>query len=370
MRVLHISNDYYNSGVYQTLHRGFRQEGLDSTFFVSMPIETPRRDFPYVVESHCFRRADRLWYMHKQRKIYRQFRLAVIEEKPDLLHGFFLYSSGIHCLWAKREFGVPYAVTVQNTDLLTIYPRMPHLRGLAREILQEAEAVFFISSAYRTATLERIVPPASRGELSNRFQLLPFALDPFWTAHTDSSAHPGHEGPIRLLAAGTVNANKNQLGLARAAELLEQRGMPVELTVVGEAADEEIDRRLRALSFVRRVPRLPKEDLIREYRRADLFALPSLTESFGLVYAEALSQGLPILYSAGQGFDAQFPEGFVGFHVDPRAPDSIAEGIQKIWEQYAGLQSRCGEAADRFSQERVCREAIEIYRSILSGNAY
>jgi len=44
--------------------------------------------------------------------------------------------------------------------------------------------------------------------------------------------------------------------------------------------------------------------------------MPSITETFGLVYAEALSQGLPVLYTRGQGFDRQFEEGEVGYAVD------------------------------------------------------
>ena len=42
----------------------------------------------------------------------------------------------------------------------------------------------------------------------------------------------------------------------------------------------------------------------------------SIMETFGLVYAEAMSQGLPIIYTKGQGFDEQFDEGKVGYHAD------------------------------------------------------
>ena len=45
--------------------------------------------------------------------------------------------------------------------------------------------------------------------------------------------------------------------------------------------------------------------------------MTSLGESFGLTYAEAMSQGVPVIYSKGQGFDGQFKEGVVGYHVDP-----------------------------------------------------
>ena len=40
------------------------------------------------------------------------------------------------------------------------------------------------------------------------------------------------------------------------------------------------------------------------------FCLPSHAETFGLVYVEAMSQGLPIIYE-GQGFDKQFQDGEV-----------------------------------------------------------
>lgn len=40
--------------------------------------------------------------------------------------------------------------------------------------------------------------------------------------------------------------------------------------------------------------------------------MPSHKETFGLVYAEAMSQGLPIIYTKNQGFDGQFPDGYVG----------------------------------------------------------
>lgn len=58
--------------------------------------------------------------------------------------------------------------------------------------------------------------------------------------------------------------------------------------------------------------------------------MPSFTESFGLVYAEAMSQGLPVIYSKGQGFDGQFAEGVVGYHVDAHDPEELCENIIKM----------------------------------------
>ncbi len=365
MRILHISNDYYNSKVYQTLHQGFLADGLDSVFFVPMRYQDPRRQDVSVIEAHCFHPYDRYWYMHKQRKIYRCFRREVEHLRPELLHGYFLYSGGIHCLWAKREFGIPYVVTVQNTDVNTIYRRLIHLRGLGREIFREAELVLFVSDAYRNYALEHMVSPGEREQMARKFKLLPFAVDPFWTEHTASETRcpPGEQ--LRLVTAGVVNASKNQLRLAKAVELIRAQGVDAELTVVGAGENQEIDRALCGMDFVRRVQKLPKEQLIEEYRRADLFVLPSLTESFGLVYAEALTQGLPVLYSEGQGFDRQFPEGVVGYHVDPLSAQDIAQRILQVIQEYAGIQSRCAEASARFSQRAVCGQSQAYYREAL-----
>jgi glycosyltransferase involved in cell wall biosynthesis len=367
MRVLHISNDYYNSGVYRTLHEGHLRHGLDSVFFVPMTKDSPAGNRDRVIEAHCFNPMDRFLYMNKQRKIYHHFREAVRQHKPELNHGYFLFSGGIHCLWAKREFGIPYVITVQDTDVNTIFKYFIHLRKLAWDIIREAECVIFVSDAYRNFALEHMVPEKHREEQAKKFRLVPFALNPFWTENADTSAHPVHEGPLRLLTVGLVIARKNQLCTAEAVRQLRQQGLDVELTVIGAGIDKKIDEKLRGMDFVRRIEQIPKEQLIEEYRRADIFVLPSLTESFGLVYAEALSQGLPVLYSAGQGFDMQFPEGYVGYRMDARDPRSVMTAIRDVMGNYDVLQANCAAAAEKFSQEAVSVTTEELYRQALSA---
>lgn len=44
------------------------------------------------------------------------------------------------------------------------------------------------------------------------------------------------------------------------------------------------------------------------FAESDIFVMVSHSETFGLVYIEALSQGLPILYTRGQGIDGTLKE--------------------------------------------------------------
>ena len=93
--------------------------------------------------------------------------------------------------------------------------------------------------------------------------------------------------------------------------------------------------------------------------------MPSFTESFGLVYAEAMSQGVPVVYSKGQGFDNQFPEGTVGFHVDANDPESVAEGIEKVIDSFDAIRERTVISAGKFNWDDISKRYVEIYQKII-----
>ena len=86
---------------------------------------------------------------------------------------------------------------------------------------------------------------------------------------------------------------------------------------------------------------MSKELLLSQYRQNDIFILPSKKESFGLVYAEAMSQGLPVIYTKGQGFDGQYPEGEIGYHINPNDSMDIANKILLIVGNYNVISGNC-----------------------------
>ena len=95
--------------------------------------------------------------------------------------------------------------------------------------------------------------------------------------------------------------------------------------------------------------------------------MPSAPESFGLVYVEALSQGLPIIYTKGEGFDGYYEEGEVGWAVDPRNPAEIANRVEKILCDYEGFADRIEHLnlEHDFSWPLVARKYMKLYGEIL-----
>ena len=77
--------------------------------------------------------------------------------------------------------------------------------------------------------------------------------------------------------------------------------------------------------------------------------MPSKTETFGLVYAEAMSQGLPVIYTRGQGFDGQFEEGEVGYSVDCKDKKEISMKIIDIINNYDVISRNAINLVDRYN---------------------
>jgi glycosyltransferase involved in cell wall biosynthesis len=83
-----------------------------------------------------------------------------------------------------------------------------------------------------------------------------------------------------------------------------------------------------------------------------------------MVYIEAMSHGLPVIYTRGQGIDGYFEDGEVGHACTPSDAPQIADRLAAIHQRYGSLSLRAAEVsagftwsgvADRFQQldERI-----------------
>jgi glycosyltransferase involved in cell wall biosynthesis len=102
------------------------------------------------------------------------------------------------------------------------------------------------------------------------------------------------------------------------------------------------------------------DELARLYRGAAAVAYVSLYEGFGLPVLEAMSCGRPVVAPAGPPY-SEFAAG-IAFEVDPRDPDSIAEGLQKAVA--AGSQPVGARRAADFTWERAVASHLGLYQEL------
>ena len=83
-------------------------------------------------------------------------------------------------------------------------------------------------------------------------------------------------------------------------------------------------------------------------------------ETFGLVYIEAISQCLPIVYTSGQGVDGYFSDGEYGFKANSRSVESISTAIKNTLNKFPnGLGPFEKNPAASFSWDKIAKVYME-----------
>jgi glycosyltransferase involved in cell wall biosynthesis len=141
------------------------------------------------------------------------------------------------------------------------------------------------------------------------------------------------------------------------------------LAVVGEGphrgALEERARKLGVAGRVRFAGELARERLPDVYASADAFVFPSTTDTQGLVLAEALAAGLPVIAAESEASREVLAE--AGRIVAPE-PAALAAAIRE--ESASGRnQSAVHLAFSRFTVEMQTRRILELYREVLAARA-
>jgi len=119
------------------------------------------------------------------------------------------------------------------------------------------------------------------------------------------------------------------------------------LTIIGDG-DYRQDLEQLAAQFPYReqiefLGRVPDSELSKLYASSTIFAMPSESEGFGLVYLEAMAHGLSCICSDTDAAREVVVHGETGFAVDPRNPFDLAERILQLLRQ-PEQRHRMGEA--------------------------
>lgn len=129
------------------------------------------------------------------------------------------------------------------------------------------------------------------------------------------------------------------------------------------AAELGVERRIRFLD-----PRPPAE-LVAIYRAADVLAVPSYNESFGLVAMEAQATGTPVIAARVGGLPVAVADGETGLLVEGHEPEAWADALAQLLDD-DDTRIRMGEDAvahaANFSWARTAEQLAVVYSEALS----
>ena len=262
-----------------------------------------------------------------------QFRRAAARaaRAADLVHAHWLPSGAVAATLRR-----PYVVQLWGTDV-ELARRGP---AFARPILRRARLTICASTA---------LADSARELGAREVRVIPSGVDVPERVADEAE-------PPEVLYAGRLSAEKGILDLLDAAD----DGM--RLTIVGDGP-------LRA-----QVPQargfVPHEELGPLYERAAVVAVPSHREGFGVVCAEAMAHGRPVVAGAVGGLLDLVVDGETGLLVPPRDVAALREALRRLLADRE-LRRRLGEnarrrAREKFSWERATDLTLAAYEEAVA----
>lgn len=372
MKVLHINCNYIGTKLHRRMAEHLNDFGVKSTVYIPV-CEKEKEDVTTqnceVIVSKCFRKWHRFLFHYKQNRIFRDVQEKCNISEYDCVHAYTLFTDGNCARRLSKKYKIPYVVAIRDTDVNVFLKKVFFLRKRAIRIMLDASEVFFLSDNYKTQVLEQYVPEKYRAQIYERSLVIPNGIDDFWFLNKNAPKKLQFENSedkhLKIICAGVIGRRKNHMATQEALQILREEGWSVDYTIVGKVLDDALYDKIMSYPHTTHIPHQSVENLLDYYRQSDLFVMPSHTETFGLVYAEAMSQGLPVLYTRGQGFDGQFPDGTVGYAVDDYDPQEIAKRIVDVAEHYQEMSAQCIKLVDKFRWSDICEQYKKIYESIV-----
>lgn len=372
MRILHISNVFITSKVHTNLYRELDGMGVEQTVFCPIRIaqkeligknefEASHTEFVYapVIKSY-----HRYVYHIKQHSIYRALQKQLNLENIDLCHAGTLLTDGAQAYRLFKKYHIPYIVAVRSTDYYAFLLKAPHTRPLAKKILLNASKIVFVSPALKARFCEHPFINRFLADIERKIVVSKNGIDDYWIDNVNRKDVPDNHC---VLYVGTMIRRKRPLALIEAVLALKEKYPDIKLNLVGSTGEDEE----AVKEYARKYPEVvmyhgrinDKQKLLDYYRNNSLFALPSTGETFGLVYLEALSQNLPVVYTKGDGIDGLLPDNSGVGLITPNV-DNIKDAIEKVFDS-RGHYSNMDINFELFRWSSIASEYLIMYFDIL-----
>lgn len=333
--ILHLANDYSGSEVYKNLCKEIDNLGFRQTIYT--PIRSKSQVGLNSFEFKCDqskvyyslilnRHIDRAVYPYKLFKLMKDVESKVDLNSIDIIHAHTWYSDGGVAYLLSKKYNIPFIVAVRSTDINIFHKYLLYLHPFSKSILRRSKKVVFINISYKRKLFTCV---SIKKIIKNKTEVIPNGVDSFWLNNSSKLNNKKNTSNyFNLLYIGTFIPRKNLIKLQQAVINLNKKSkFRLVLDIVGGGGKDEP----RVLRIAQRNPNIftlhgkvvNKKQLLSIMKTCDAFVMPSVNETFGLVYVESLLQSLPLLYTKHEGID-----GFYGSSIGEKVDKGSIKDIE------------------------------------------
>jgi len=282
----------------------------------------------------------------------------------DIIHAHTAYDSGSIAVKIKKNFQIPFTVTIHGADFQELI-KIEFFRKKIINVLKEADAVICVS--------KKLLNIAKNEKLSSSFEKYNIVYNGIDVTECCAKRKKTDEEKINILCVASLYEAKGHEYLIDAiASLLENHlhfKDKIKCTLVGDgykrsAIEKQIaDNNLNTVFELKGA--LSHREVIEQYGAADIFAMPSWRESFGIVYLEAMLNFVPVIGIEGQGISEIITDGKEGYLIPEKEVNTLAQRLYTLISDRP-LREIMGQAANKkvvenFNLDIKAKEIIQIY---------
>ncbi len=284
----------------------------------------------------------------------------------EIMHAHYAIPHANAALLARMalEGNLKVVTTLHGTDI-TVVGSDPSYLPMVKLAIRESDGVTAVSRYLKDETIRTFGVGESIEVIPNfvRAPEAPISKCREWLAPKDSAV---------LVHISNFRPVKRVMDVIRTFERV-RKGVPARLVMVGDGPDRaEAETYCREHGLASEVRFTGKQlDVGSVLACADLFLLPSATESFGLAALEAMAYGVPVVAAAVGGVPEVIREGMDGFLCPMGDVDAMAAAALRILQE-PGARARMGDNARKhalgdFAEDPVVDRYEAMYERVLKG---
>ena len=297
---------------------------------------------------------------------------AVRREGLDVLHVHYAIPHAASAYLARQMLGdersVKIVTTLHGTDI-TLLGLHPSFHAITRFSILQSDGISAVSRFLKDETVRDFSVPGER------IDVIPNFVD---TEVWRPDREPCHRSKLAPEGQKIVMHVSNFRAVKRAWDVVDifakiRERCPARLVLVGDGPDRpRALARASDLGLRDDVLFLGRHGSVEEILScADLFLLPSQSESFGLAALEAMACGAPVVASAAGGLPEVVQDGVTGYLLPVGATDEMAEAGVRILcdEAHAKKLSAAGRnlAVERFSASAIVPQYEALYERVVGA---
>ncbi|MCC9137106.1 glycosyltransferase [Pontibacter silvestris] len=282
----------------------------------------------------------------------------------DVIHAHCGYPGGYIAMEISKQLAIPYIIT----EHLGLFPSslVTDKRGCILPLYLKpylfSEANIAVSPFHATELEKASIP---------KVQVIANFIDESSFKLAEPQDKNGQE--FLFFTLSKIASSKGTDQLLYAIKNVVQQKKHVKFKIGGDGPHSDSFKRLASFLKIEKhvewLGEIPRDQAVAEFQKCDAFVLPSIYESMGIVYIEALACGKPIIATKCGGPESTVTQ-FNGLLVDKNNVEELSKAMLYLLDNYGrfNTQQIRNDFLERFSSNAVVPKLYELYSKISSSS--